>query len=91
MLGKLVMKFLHVILNVAGWLIIIGCAIFGAVSGGQTGGGVGGFFGFILGIVVGIIYVVIIFGVLFYIIEINNNLVRLNEKADKLLESKPEA
>jgi hypothetical protein len=78
MLGKWIVSFMNVALNLAALAIIIGCAIIGY----NVGGGFIGLelVGLAVGVGVGFLLDVIFLGALFFIMEINNNLIRIEAR-----------
>lgn len=60
-----------------GFILVI---VFGAISGAMSAG----FFGFIFGTLFGFIAAVIMFGVIFLLIDMNENLRRIAERGDRL-------
>jgi hypothetical protein len=68
---KFVLNAVESLSGVGFMIIILYSAISGAVSGG--------FWGFLGGIIIGFISAIIIFGIIFLLIEINENLKKLNK------------
>jgi nicotinamide riboside transporter PnuC len=81
MIGKIVVKFMDVILNISSGLLLI----IGTIAGGLYADSMSADVttGAVLGFVVSFIFVVVVFGIAFLALEINNNLIRLNEKVAK--------
>ncbi len=77
MLGHLVVRFMSVILNVVGVLVVLGATIGGGVMASQEGGSA--FLGAVVGLVLGFLFMVVTCGLAFLVLEINNNLIRINE------------
>lgn len=77
MLGKMIVRFMGLVLNLCGGLIIIGTAIFGASLAPQEGGNV--LVWGIVGLIIGFMFMVITCGVAFLFLEMNNNLIRIKE------------
>jgi|GEM_PF-5828288 len=77
MLGKWVVSFMKVALNLAALAIIIGCGMFGYTMEGSP-------IGLVLGVGVGFLLDVIFLGSLFFVMEINNNLIRIEEHLETM-------
>ena len=90
MLGRIIVRFLSLVLNVVGVLMILGGTLLGAwyvsanseifVALASLPVWVQTVVGLLAGFVVSFILVVILFGVPFLAIEINKNLVRIRDK-----------
>ncbi|HMO04822.1 MAG TPA: hypothetical protein PKC67_04905 [Kiritimatiellia bacterium] len=68
---------MSVILNVVGVLVVLGATIGGGVMASQEGGSA--FLGAVVGLVLGFLFMVVTCGLAFLVLEINNNLIRINE------------
>lgn len=85
MLGRIVVRFMSLILNVVGILMILGGTLFGAwyvsaqpfVTLGSLPVWVQSVAGLLAGFVASFLLVFLLFGIPFIVIEINKNLVRL--------------
>ena len=77
-MGKIVVSFMNIVLNIASILLLIIGTIGGAKFAGDVGESVT--WGAVIGFIASFITVVIFCGVAFLALEINNNLIRLNEK-----------
>lgn len=78
MIGKIVVKFMDVILNISSVLLLIIGLIAGAGIADSMRESVP--LGAFIGLILSFIFVVVFFGIAFLALEINNNLIRLNEK-----------
>ena len=77
MLGTIVVRFMSVILNIAGFLLIIAGTLWGAALAKASDINV--IVGFIVGFIASFLFVVVTFGTAFLILEINNNLIRIRK------------
>ena len=80
MLGKIIVGFMNVILNIAAGLILLIGTIAGGVIASETYSSV--FWGFVLGFIVSFLVVVIYLGIAFLILEINNNLKAIRKELE---------
>lgn len=77
MLGTIVVRFMSVILNTAGFILIIAGAFWGAELAKASN--IDAFVGFLVGLIASFLFVVVTFGTAFLILEINNNLIRIRK------------
>lgn len=81
MLGRIVVRFMSNILNVAGVLVIVGSTIAGGSFASQANRSV--VVGVLAGFTSSFLFVVVTFGIVFLVLEINNNLIRIREELQK--------
>ena len=80
MLGNIIVRFMSVILNLAGVLLIIGGTVAGYTYGEQHDSAA---LGAIAGFLASFLFLAITFGVAFLALEINNNLIRIRDALEK--------
>ena len=77
MLGKIVVRFMSTILNIAGIVLIVAGTVGGGRYASQANESV--LVGAVAGFVASFLFVVVTFGIAFLVLEINNNLIRIRE------------
>lgn len=83
MLGQIIVKSLNSILNIVGWLVLIIASLAGFIAGWE-GGFLMAILGLVFGFAVGFIWVTVVLGLLFLLLQINENLTRLNHTAEQI-------
>lgn len=83
MLGKIIVRFMSIVLNVVGVLLLIAGTIGGGMFAAEADVNV--LLGIVGGFIVSFLLVVVTCGLSFLVVEINNNLIRIRDA----LQSKP--